>query len=339
MKLRFSGVLMLVAAATAMAAVDPVLLSLAMPDSTILTGIQVDASLASPFGQYVLSQMQPGDPGFQKFILSTGFDPTRDLQQVLGATNGVAVMGTNGAAPTVASGALALGRGTFVPSQILAAATAQGGTITTYRGFSVISEPSTGNSTSSGAISGAIVFLDSTTVAAGNLAMVKGAIDRYIAYIAHPVANSTPLAQKAQQVSAANQAWFATLTPLSDFLGGKLGGTNLNGLSQNNLLQSVTQASGGVNFASATVTVTGDAVASSAQNAQSLVDVLKFLVSMLPGNDPKLATVAGAAAFSVIGTTAHLSLTLSEQQVEGLFMPATPNAKKAPADRGRLNRN
>jgi len=343
MNLRFSGLLMpaimmSVAASTAMAAVDPVLLNLVMPDSTILTGIQVDASLASPFGQYVLSQMQPGDAGFQKFILSTGFDPTRDLQQVLGATNGVATNGsstnvtaTNGTTAAVTFGALALGRGTFVPSQILAAAIAQGGIITAYRGFSIISEPSSGNSASNAAI----VFLDATTVAAGNLAMVEGAVDRYIAHATY----STALGQKAQQLSVASSAWFVTLTPLSEFLGGKLGGTNLNGLSQNNLLQAVTQASGGVIFASAAVTVTGDAVTSSAQNAQSLVDVLKFLMSMLPGNDPKLASVAGAASFSVIGTTAHLSLTLTEQQAEQLFMPQASKAKKPSADRGRLNRN
>ena len=45
--------------ATAAAAVDPALLKLVMPDAKILSGIQVDQSAASPFGQYVLSQMQP----------------------------------------------------------------------------------------------------------------------------------------------------------------------------------------------------------------------------------------------------------------------------------------
>jgi hypothetical protein len=319
MNLRFSSVwmpliAMLAAAGTAMAAVDPVLLNLVMPDATILTGIQVDASLASPFGQYVLSQMEPGDAGFQKFILTTGFDPTRDLQQVLGATNGTGATATatNGTATTAASGALALARGTFVPSQILAAATAQGGVITAYRGFSIISPPA-GDTASNGAI----VFLDATTAAAGDVAMVKGAIDRYIAHATY----STALGQKAQQVSTANQAWFVTLTPLSDFLGGKLGGTGLNGVGQNNLLQS------------------GDAVTSSAQNAQALVDVLKFLVSMIPSNDPKIASLASAASFSVVGTTAHLSLTLSEQQLEQLFMPQSAKVKKPAAERGRANRN
>ena len=323
MNLRTIGFCVLAAAATASAAVDTVLLNLVMPDAKILSGIQVDQSVASPFGQYLLTQIQAGDAGFQKFILATGFDPRRDLNQVLAATNSD---GTS-ASPSV----LALGRGTFVPSQILAAAIAEGGVITTYRGFSIIAPPAAGQSSAAAGAntagsSTAMVFLDGTTAAAGDIASVQGAIDRYLA----PTTYSTPLGQKAQAVSVTNQAWFATTTPLSVFLGGKLGGTGLNGVGQNNLLQSVLQASGGVNFGSNAVTVTGDAVTATAQNAQALVDVLKFLVSMIPSSDPKVASIASGATFTVNGSTAHLSLSLAEQQIEQLFMPeAGAKARKA----------
>lgn len=332
MNLRTIGFCLLAAAATATAAVDSVLLNLVMPDARILSGIQVDQSVASPFGQYLLTQIQGGDAAFQKFILATGFDPRHDLNQVLAATNSD---GTS-----TPSSVLALCRGTFVPSQILAAAIAQGGVVTTYHGFSIIAAPvatltGTGaNTASPGTASSntAMVFLDGTTAAAGDIASVEAAIDRYLS----PTTYSTPLGQKAQAVSVTNQAWFATTTPLSVFLGGKLGGTSLNGVSQNNLLQSVLQASGGVNFGSAAVTVTGDAVTSSSQNAQALVDVLKFLVSMIPSSDPKAASLASSATFSVNGATAHLSLSLPEQQIEQLFMPeAGAKAKKAAPARVR----
>ncbi len=325
MNLRTMGFCLLAAAATASAAIDPVLLNLVMPDAKILSGIQVDQSVASPFGQYLLTQIQAGDAGFQKFILATGFDPRRDLNQILAATNSD---GTS-TSPSV----LALGRGTFVPSQILAAAIAQGGVITPYSGFSIITPPaptqaSSSNTTGATATSNAavsntaIVFLDGTTAAAGDIASVQGAIDRYL----KPAKYSTPLGQQAQAVSVTNQAWFATTTPLSVFLGGKLGGTGLNSVSQNSLLQSVLQASGGVNFGSNAVTVTGDAVTASGQNAQALCDVLKFVVSMIPSGDPKVASLANSATFTVNGTTAHLSLSLAEQQIEQLFMPQ-PGAK------------
>jgi hypothetical protein len=326
MNLRTIGFCLLAAAATATAAIDPVLLNLVMPDAKILSGIQVAQSVVSPFGQYVLAQIEPGDASFQKFILTTGFNPTRDLTEVLAATNSDGTSTT----PT----AIVLGRGTFVPAQILAAATAQGGVITLYRGFSIIAGPAVPNPPPGSGTEAppttltttGLVFLDGTTVAGGDIASVKAGIDRYLASSTY----SGALAQKAQAVSVANQAWFATTSPLSSFLGGKLGGTSLNGVSQNNLLQSVLQASGGVNFGSSAVTVTGDALTSSAQNAQALVDVLKFLVSMIPSTDPKVASLAGNAVFTVNGVTAHLSMSLPEQQVEQLFMPqAGAKAKKA----------
>lgn len=320
MNLRTIGCFILAAAATASAAVDRVLLNLVMPDAKILSGIQVNQSIASPFGQYVLAQMQAGDSGFQAFILATGFDPRRDLTEILASTN------SDGTSTTPSL--LALGRGTFVPSQILAAATAQGGVITSYNGFNIIAPPATAPATGPNtAISTtAMVFLNATTAAAGDIVSVKAAIDRYVASATY----SGPLAQGAQAASLSNQAWFATVTPLSVFLGGKLGGTNLNAVGQNNLLQSVLQASGGVNFGSNAVTITGDAVTASPQNAQALVDVLKFVVSMIPSTDPKVASIASTAVFSVNASTAHLSLALPEQQIEQLFMPqASPKAKKA----------
>src|SRR5690242_112395 len=145
MKLKTLALAAVVFAASAFAAVDPVLLNLVMPDAKILSGIQVDQSIASPFGQYVLTQMQAGDAGFQKFILSTGFDPRRDLHEVLAATN------SDGSSTTVT--AIVLCRGVFVPSQILAAATQQGGSITQYKGFNIIADPDAKSPT-------AIVFFD-----------------------------------------------------------------------------------------------------------------------------------------------------------------------------------
>src|SRR5712691_10092239 len=117
------AVLLLLAAATAMAAVDPGLLGLVMPEAKILSGIQVDQSEASPFGQYVLSQMQ-ADPGFSKFVTATGFDPRRDLREILTAHTGD---------PYAASHAtLILARGAFQPAAIVSAAVTAGGTVTSY---------------------------------------------------------------------------------------------------------------------------------------------------------------------------------------------------------------
>ena len=307
--LRSFGLALVLTSATAMAAIDPGLLNLVMPDAKILTGLNVDAASVSPFGQYLLSRMQPNDPGFLKFISATGFDPRHDLREILAATS-------------ANSGGLILGRGTFQVPQILATATAEGGIITVYNTISIIGGP--------GAGSGAVAFLDNSTAAIGDLASVKGAIDRRGA--SQPAVDAT-LAQKATDASSANQAWFATTSPLSDFLNGKLDNPNLGNLSQNNLFQSILQSSGGVNFASGGVVITGDAVTASNQNAQSLVDVLKFLVSMVSGNNDQFKTLAAAATFTANGAVAHMNLSLTEDQAEQLFTltPARTAAAARPA--------
>src|SRR6202167_523489 len=95
---------LLIAAAAAMAGVTPALLNLVMPDATVVSGMNVAQSVTSPFGQYILSQMQSNDTGFLQFISSTGFDPRKDLLKILAATP------STGAAT---HSALILGRGVF----------------------------------------------------------------------------------------------------------------------------------------------------------------------------------------------------------------------------------
>ena len=122
-----------VAAATATAGVTPALLNLVMPDATVVSGMNVDQSVASPFGQYILAQMQFNDSGFLQFMTSTGFDPRKDLHEIVAATPA--------SSSTAVHTALIVGRGVFQPAMIIGSATAQGGTITNYRGFNLIGPP------------------------------------------------------------------------------------------------------------------------------------------------------------------------------------------------------
>ena len=120
-RLRWAGFLCLLASATATAAVDPVLLRLVMPDAKILSGLQVDQAQASPFGQYVFSRMQVSDTGFQQLMAATGFDPRRNLHEILAAGAPDATGNTNGG--------LVLGRGSFDARQIASAAVAAGASV------------------------------------------------------------------------------------------------------------------------------------------------------------------------------------------------------------------
>jgi hypothetical protein len=304
------GLIFVIFAAAALAA-DPTLLGLVMPDAKILTGISVDQAQASPFGQYVLAKTQFNDPAFLKFVNDTGFDPRHDLHEILAATTGDE------------SNSIVLGRGSFQPAKIAAAAAAHGGAVTKYRGFDLIVTDQTGTS--------AMVFLDPSIGLFGNQAAVQATIDRRVSGTVF----SGPLAQKAQTVSAANSAWFVTLTPLSDFLAGKAVDPNMNSMMQSNLLQAVQQASGGLTFGSTSVTLNGEAVTRSDKDAQALNDVLKFLISMIQGNSqqagvpPTVATLANSVQISTNGATLNLTLSLPEAQAEQLFM--TPKGVKGAA--------
>src|SRR5262245_34973109 len=104
-------------------AADPQLLSLVMPDAKILAGVNVEQARNSLFGQYVLSTIQPDNPELQALVNLTGFDPRRDVHELLVATN---------SGPGGKSG-VALARGTFDIPKILAAGTAKGGSFQTYK--------------------------------------------------------------------------------------------------------------------------------------------------------------------------------------------------------------
>src|SRR5438105_14672638 len=90
-------------------AADPQLLSLVMPDAKVLAGVNVDQAKTTPFGVYVLGQIQAqAAQHLQQISTLTGFDPTRDLHEILIASNGV---------PGGKSG-LVLARGNFDANKI-----------------------------------------------------------------------------------------------------------------------------------------------------------------------------------------------------------------------------
>src|ERR1700681_1500063 len=68
-------------------AADPALLRLVMPDAKVIAGIQAEQTRNSLFGQYLLSHMQVDDAGFKSFIAQTGFDPRRDVSEILIASS------------------------------------------------------------------------------------------------------------------------------------------------------------------------------------------------------------------------------------------------------------
>ena len=289
-------------------AADSQLLSYVMPDAKVVAGVNVDQAKASPFGLYVLTQMQSNNTGLQQLIALTGFDPTRDVHELLAATDATAGSPT----PT----GLALARGNFDTATITALATSKGAATEVHSGVTIIEDPKK---------MAGIAFINSTLVMAGDIASVKAAIDRPSSGLALPTAVVTLV----NQWSASEDAWVVTtVPPFSLAPSGALGGNAVG------VLQQIQQAAGGVKFGNSVVG-TAAIQADNAADATQLGNTIQFLVNlaqMQSQNNPQMPNLAQAVAIGAQGATVTVTVTLPQAQFEQLFQQqkkaamATPHA-------------
>ncbi|HEY3743656.1 MAG TPA: hypothetical protein VGL53_27615 [Bryobacteraceae bacterium] len=303
--------------ASAFAAVDPGLLALAPPDAVVLTGLNVDQAKMSIYGLYMLSQMQVDDAGFQKFIADTGFDPRRDLRQILSATSG-----SGDTSQTVI-----LGRGSFDAAKISAASQAEGATKTNYKGLDLIVHSGTD-------MTGAIAFLDSTTAVMGHLDAVKGVIDRR-GLTATGLSDS--ITTRIKTLASTNDAWFLSAVSPASFFSGKINDPKVGPVLEAGMMQSIVAGSGGLKFSANGAAIMAQAVARSEKDASALADVVRFFVSLVQSNRAsnaqvdQFATVLQNMQINVDGTYLNLLLTIPEATLEQMFMGRHTSAGKVAA--------
>jgi hypothetical protein len=300
----------LVSAGSAFSAVDAGLLALVPPDAQLVSGVHVSQSRVSPFGQFVISQFQtePGD--LQDLVNQTGFDPGKDVSEVLMAFNGKPKEG-NG---------LVLARGNFDPERIRTAAVAKGATVESYLGTDLI----VGGGIAQRKQSGVVAFLSRSLAVAGDIDSVKYAV-------AHANMTQTPslnpaLAAKINAISASADAWFVSLVPGSTVLPDMLhtgSATSGGGNAQAAALQSIVQSSGSVRFGDQ-IALSFQAETRSDKDATSLADVVRFvssLIQMRRDSDPHLSTLATAfdnMQLSTSGNTMSLAISIPEKDFEQL---------------------
>jgi hypothetical protein len=315
--IKFSRLALLLALPLGAFAADPTLLQMVMPDSQVVAGLQVDQAKGSLFGQYVLSHLSVNDTKLGEFTSQTGFDPRRDVSEI--------VIASNWKSNTPDNRWLVLAHGTFNVAKITAAGQANGGAPSVYQGVNLVTHAAASDTQ----VATAIAFFDTTTALAGDITSVKAAIDRKQSN----APTDSAVFSKAQAVSAKNDFWFVTLVPLSNF-SSAIPSPNLSGAMQGNLFAAINQASGGIRFGD-TVTISAEAVTRSEKDAQALVDVVKFfagLVQLNRQNNPtagQVATLLDTLQTSTSGNTTTISLAIPEQQLEELLNSAQPHARKA----------
>lgn len=306
---------LLLAAVSAAPAVDPTMLNYVMPDARVVGGINVTTAMTSPFGQYLLSRIQSEDKDFQQLIDLTGFDPRRDLSEIVAASPGQRGQKTG----------MVVVRGTFQISKILALATQHNQTVTSYNGADVIV------SNHSGVDSGWVAFVNGSLALAGDPVSVKAALDRRGAS-----GLTASLAAQAQALSARYQAWFLSTVPLSEL---NVGVPAVTGAAPQapraDFFQGVQQLSGGVLFGTQ-VEISFAATTRSDRDAQALADVVRFLAGMVQQNQDKpeaanLAKILDTLDLKTEGPVAQITLSMPEADLEKLLQSKPP---KPPARTG-----
>ena len=287
------------AAATVFAA-DPTLISLVPADAKVIGGVNLAAAENSPFGQYLLSQIRDSDKDFENFVTASGFDPRRDVRDVVFASP----------AGGQKSPGVVIARGVFNGPQILSAIQAKqaGGIMTTYKGVSLLDKD--GHS---------VGFADGSVAFAGQSALVRAAIDLR--------GTSSPLsafASKALATSNLYDVWMVTnglfVAPLPKAKGA---GANSNALGAVNL-QGILETSGGLTLGT-TVQFNAEALTRSNQDAQAMADVVRFITSMVGANGNQnsefaaIQTILQSLKVQTDGTTVKMSFSIPEQDLEKLI--------------------
>jgi hypothetical protein len=289
----------------ALSAADPQLLNLVIPDAKVLAGVNVEQAKGTQFGQYVLNQLQTHDAQMQQLVALTGFDPRRDVSELLLSSDGVAGSKTG----------LALARGTFDVAKITAAATVAGAATEVYNGFTILEDPKNKEA--------GIVFLDATKVAAGDVPSVKGAIDR----LKTPQPLPAAVTVKVNQWSLSQDAWGITTVPPDSLVPAGQGTQN----PMFNVGKSVQAAAGGVKFG-ALVVFSGEAQCDTAENAKTLGDMIQLLINMaqMQANlDPTAAALIKSVTVTASGNLMKIQASLPEDVFQQLLQ-----AHKKPGTNG-----
>jgi hypothetical protein len=301
----FSGVL---------SAANQQLLNLVMPDAKVVAGVNVQHAKGTQFGQWVLNQLSTPDANLQQLIALTGFDPRRDVQEVIVASDGT---------PGSKTG-LAVAFGSFDPNQILAAATQHGAVTESYGSMTIIEDPKQ---------QGGLAFLSTSIVAAGDIASVKGAIDRLTTPQALP---ATVMVTIGKVSNAQQDAWGVTTVPPASLVPPNAVKNNGQPNPLQNATQSVQSAAGSVQFGAvgttaATVVFSGQATCDTAANAQTLSDLLKLMINiglMQAGNDPNAAALLKSANVTFSGPTVSVSASLPEDVFISIVQPTQTQATR-----------
>jgi hypothetical protein len=307
-------VLILLISASIAGAVDPVLLDQVMPEAKVFAGINIADISTSPLARMALAQSESGSEQIKALTRTIGFDPLKDVREILIASTGEAKD----------SRSLVLLRGSF--PKIEALSVAAGTPPQSYKGTPVLSMKQQTSLTM-------LALLDPSMIAVGDQKSVQAAIDRR----GVNVGLDSRLVARVQEMSRLYDFWMVGKVPEVAFPAAGAPGQQLGGLMQGDIMKSVVEFGGGVKLGPELV-IAGEAVTKTDKDATALVDVLKFFIGMAQMSVQKGPQTADSMAFlqklnlRAEGNVAKMSLTIPAAELEKAVKAAVAQAvQRAPA--------
>ena len=233
--------------------IDPALAALVPPEATMLAGVRMEAVRATPLYQKIIATKALSQ--LDDFARETGFDPRRDVRELLITSNG--------------KDGLVAARGTFNTRAF------ENMTKSSYKGYTLYSRDR-----------GGVALIDSSTAIAGTLPAVRAALDRRRA---GNRSGPAELLARARQIPPENQLW-SVGTGFDSLLAGRIPQEG-NAANFSRILQSLENTTVAADFRTG---VNGfiDGTCRTDQDAKNLGDAARGLVGLgrlsVPENQPEL---------------------------------------------------
>lgn len=318
--MRFQPALLaILLSASAAFAADAALLNLLMPEARMVAGIDVERARDSFVGRKIMEQIDAkGADDLSKFAAMTGFDPRRDLREIVIATPD---------ANTKNPPALIVVRGTFDMGRINGFLKTTGlAPVESLNGVDVYTKVD-------GKEEMGFAFLDGSTAVAGNKNVVRAAVQRRSARGAAMTAETLA---KVRSMSQANDIWMVTSIPVAELSNAIPGGAAAGpapGMMSGDAFKGIEQAAMGIRFGAATMDLTAETVSRTEKDATSMADIVRFLATMVQMNRDKpevkgLATALDAMKLTTDAKTTRLTISLPVAEMEKMMQGATKGPAK-----------
>jgi hypothetical protein len=288
-------------------AADPALLDFIMPDARVVVGIDIAHIRSSPLHASFSNSLQSANPEIQKLMDAAGFDPMRDLQEILFASPGI---GKNPPALLVA-------RGAFDVAKLRAFAESAGSKISDFGGVPILSDPEKD--------AGVFALLDNI-ILGGNREQVEAAILRR----GRRLILNTEMATRISALCRRYDAWLVSIAPLATMASNLPPDAKVEGITNTEALRAIEQFSLGISMRS-DLSLSAEFVMANAKAAGSIADAMQMLMGVAQKGskeDPGLMAALQNLNFGVDRNLVHFGFTVPVAEVEKAVESAMNSQRK-----------